>query len=88
MGTKREPGSFDCYEHAEDDEPLFTLLARDAVAPAIVRTWANLREDRLRALAEQGHPMTGAEVLDELDQIAEARESATAMEMWRMEHRG
>jgi hypothetical protein len=43
MGTKREPGNFDCYANAEPDEPMFTLLARDRMAPVLVELWAILR---------------------------------------------
>lgn len=33
----------DCYHKAEEGEPTFTLLARDPVAPNIVKLWAALR---------------------------------------------
>lgn len=45
MGTKNNPGSYDCYANAEPDEPMFILLARDPVAPLLVRWWAELRHD-------------------------------------------
>lgn len=45
MGTKNNPGSYDCYSNAEPDEPMFVLLARDPVAPLLVRWWAELRHD-------------------------------------------
>lgn len=41
MGTKTNPGEYDCYAKAEDDEPLFTLLGRDRHAPGLVRQWAD-----------------------------------------------
>lgn len=85
MGTKNQPGSFDCYEHAEDDEPMFVLLARDRCAPETVRAWAAAREDQLSLRA--GDTATVGEVLAELDQIAEARACADAMEAWRAENR-
>lgn len=44
MGTKNDPGMFDCYAGAAPDEPLFTLLARDKHAPTLVWLWATLRE--------------------------------------------
>lgn len=44
MGTKDNPGAFDCYEKAEPDEPFFMLLARDKHAPTLVWLWATLRE--------------------------------------------
>lgn len=44
MGTKNNPGAFDCYANAEPDEPMFVLLGRDKHAPALVWLWAVLRE--------------------------------------------
>lgn len=43
MATKHDDG---CFQKAEDDEPLFTLLARDPLAPFLVRLWGALRETR------------------------------------------
>ena len=43
MGTKENPGKYDCHDKALPDEPLFTLLARDPLAPTIVRIRAELR---------------------------------------------
>lgn len=67
MGTKNNPGKFDCYEAAEPDEPMFVLLARDPLAPGIVRQWA---EERSAWEDPQG-------------KIKEALECAEAMERWR-----
>lgn len=44
MGTKNDPGKFDCYANAEPDEPMFILLGRDPMAGALVREWARWRE--------------------------------------------
>lgn len=44
MGTKNNPGAFDCYAAAEPDEPMFILLGRDKHAPTLVWLWAALRE--------------------------------------------
>jgi len=44
MGTKNNPGAFDCYANAHPDEPMFVLLARDKHAPTLVWLWATLRE--------------------------------------------
>lgn len=46
MGTKNNPGDFDCYANAKDDEEIFILLGRDNLAPMVVRYWANLYRDR------------------------------------------
>jgi hypothetical protein len=43
VGTKNNPGEFDCYAKAEPDEPMFTLLARDPQFANLVRLWAALR---------------------------------------------
>lgn len=43
MGTKKNPGKFDCYDSAEPDEPLFVLLGRDDLAPFLVQIWAMMR---------------------------------------------
>lgn len=67
MGTKSNPGEYDCYAHAEPDEPMFVLLGRDQHAPEVVRYWAALRE--------QMH--------EDPAKIVEARECAQAMEQFR-----
>lgn len=61
MGTKNNPGSFDCYANAEPDEPMFTLLARDPLAPGLVRIWAALRSR---------HPATAMAFLTDLVETA------------------
>lgn len=62
MGSKTNPGEFDCYGTALPDEPMFVLLARDEFAPDLVELWAALRAKdyrsakrnykRLRSLAD------------------------------------
>lgn len=44
MGTKNNPGKFDCYANADPNEPMFILLGRDKNAPSLVDLWANQRE--------------------------------------------
>lgn len=44
MGTKNNPGNFDCYANADPDEPMFILLGRDTNAPQLVQEWAEMRE--------------------------------------------
>ena len=46
MGTKNNPGAFDCYANAEPDEPMFVLLGRDPLAPLLVMMWASMRLER------------------------------------------
>lgn len=43
MGTKLNPGKFDCFANAAPDEPMFVLLARDRMAPFLVSIWAKVR---------------------------------------------
>lgn len=67
MGTRNNPGRFDCASRAEPDEPTFTLLGRDPAASVVVRVWHDIRRDLGR---------TESEVLDE------AMECARAMAEW------
>lgn len=69
MGTKNNPGSFDCYANAHPDEPMFVLLGRDRHAPSLVRLWAFMREKAGEDPAK----------------VAEASACADAMEKWRAE---
>ena len=43
MGTKNNPGKFDCYANAGPDEPMFVLLARDPLAAHLVSLWSKMR---------------------------------------------
>ena len=42
MGTKSDPGEFDCYKKAADDEPIFILRANDPLSPKLVRKWVTM----------------------------------------------
>jgi hypothetical protein len=66
MGTKLNPGKFDCYESAAPDEPMFVLLARDPLAPMLVELWASLR----------------SHLASNPSKVAEARSCAEAMRQW------
>lgn len=66
MGTKNNPGKFNCLEAAKLDEPMFILLGRDPMAPALVQLWANLRE-------KEG---------EDPDKVAEARQCAEEMQRY------
>lgn len=72
MGTKNNPGKFDCYHNAEPDEPMFVLLARDPMAPILVSLWADLREHAA------GNP----------SKVFEARTCAIEMAKWRLKKAG
>ena len=69
MGTKNNPGEYDCYANADPDEPMFVLLARDPLAPILVELWASLREHAA------GTP----------SKVKEARACALDMRKWRRE---
>lgn len=71
MGTKNNPGDFDCYANAEPDEPMFVLLGRDRHAPDWVDMWADIRE------AEE----------EDVIKVEEARACARAMDAWRKSQR-
>jgi hypothetical protein len=66
MGTKNNPGKFDCHANAHPDEPMFILLGRDPMAATLVRAWAEMREDAGEDPAK----------------VAEARACADAMDAW------
>lgn len=70
MGTKNNPGDYDCYENAHDDEPMFVLLAKDSNAPDLVDTWAELY------LLKGGSR----------DKAQEAFDCANAMRKWKAEN--
>ena len=70
MGSKNNPGKFDCYANAEPDEPMFVLLGRDRHAPSLVWLWATLRE------LDQETP----------EKVAEARQCVVDMMVWQVDH--
>ena len=43
MATKTNPGRFDCYAAACENEPIFTLRASDPLAPILVELWVRMR---------------------------------------------
>jgi len=79
MGTKNDPGKFDCYANALPDEPMFILLARDMDAPARVRSWA-----AERALSI----LLGEKPESDKAMVIEALECADKMQRWRAENDG
>ncbi len=66
MGTKNDPGTFDCYANAHPDEPMFILLGRDPMAGTIVRNWARHR----------------AQLGEDPVKVQEALDCADAMDKW------
>ncbi|MES2415138.1 MAG: hypothetical protein V4614_15130 [Pseudomonadota bacterium] len=43
MGTRRNPGKYDCYHAAHPNEPMFILLGRDRFGASLVRYWVAAR---------------------------------------------
>lgn len=72
MGTKTNPGLFDCYAAAKPDEPMFILLGRDRHAAALVNLWAAMR------MGEEGPESLKAR---------EAMLCADQMVAWRVQNR-
>ena len=71
LGSKRNPGPFNCYADALPDEPMFILLARDPYAPILVRRWAEWAEINSKDPVK----------------VEMARETAREMEEWRLKHK-
>lgn len=78
MGTKNNPGRFDCYANAEPNEPMFILLARDAAAPAAIERWADIRKGMIRR---------GVKPQSDIRMVQEAEDCARAMRDWRKTNR-
>lgn len=78
MSTKESQARFDCYANAEPDEEMFILLARDKSAPQLVRMWAYLRQQQIKA---------GQKPQSDLVMVEEACQCADKMEAWRKANR-
>lgn len=77
MGTKINPGKFDCFANALPDEPMFVLLARDASASKLVTDWATIRKKEIEE---------GRRPLADMAMIEEALACARAMTEWRADN--
>ena len=87
MGTKNNPGKFDCYEAAHPDEPMFVLLGRDPLAAHLVSIWAKVRMGDWEAAHDVFEHMIkrrGARygVAPDVEKAAEAIECSSAMLAW------
>jgi hypothetical protein len=78
MGTKNNPGNFDCYANAEPDEPMFVLLGRDEHAPALVRAWASMRKGMNEAPAKVQEALNCAKAMEEYRKKRELAATAKA----------
>ncbi len=52
MGTKIDPGKFDCYAKLDPDEPFFVLRAKDPIAPYLIQAWRFVRAGDQRGAEE------------------------------------
>ncbi len=90
MGTKNNPGAYDCYANAEPDEPMFILLARDLTAEFLVAAWTAIRAgDLVRAvkIMVDAHEAWQSSCKPLLPMTApksvEAQQCSKAMRCWR-----
>lgn len=79
MGTKNNPGQFDCYANALPDEPMFILLGRDPSAPLLIERWATERSTAI---------LRGERPQSDMAMVREATECAAKMRAWRKENNG
>lgn len=85
MGTKTDPGQFDCHSKAEPDEPLFTLLARDPLAPGLVAIWAALNSGHFSAAGAFFNDLAQRAISlppERKEKTDEAFRCAATMELW------
>ena len=79
MGSKTNPGVYDCYANALPDEPMLVLLARDPYAPFLVEDWANRREAAINL---------GSRPQADWPMVEDARQCAKNMRGWRKDNDG
>jgi len=84
MGTKNNPGQFDCHRNAEPDEPMFVLLGRDPRAADLVRAWARSRRSDIEAGLR---PKEDGEMVNEAFSCA-ADMARFSREVWQPRRRG
>lgn len=93
MGTKNNPGNFDCYHNAEPDEPMFVLLARDPLAPFLTSIWAKVRSGDIEAASTVFVKMLNEPGFKYMQQpedqakVDEAIQCMFNMFEWRKDHR-
>lgn len=47
MGSKNNPGKFDCYKSLKPDEPHFVIKGKDVIGAELTELWAYVRGGRL-----------------------------------------
>ena len=81
MGTKNNPGPWDCYAKLEPDEPFYLLMGRSLIAPLLVRTELTTR------LWQVKNGIMRPDTQAERDQIAAGFACLTEMEIWGRDYR-
>ncbi len=79
MGTKNNPGKYDCYANALPDEPMFILLARDPLFYEFVTWWAKRRGEAINC---------GDRPQSDSPMVSEAMKCAGDGAMWRRMNNG
>ena len=91
MGTKNNPGKYDCYARAHPDEPIFTLRGKDVSAPYFVRMWAAVRQGDFNGAVRIVHQMSAdprlCALVGQCEKFDECDEVAAAMQEWRWQMR-
>jgi hypothetical protein len=88
MGTKNNPGNYDCYAKAAPDEPIFILRGKDPIAPFLVELWVASRTGRWDECVAiigraAGDAAVGGRVsADNYDKLGEALTCAESMRKW------
>ena len=87
MGTKNDPGDYDCYANAEPDEPMFILLARDETAQYFVGAWVAIRcgdlDTAIEMMRKAGEARKESHKKEPTDRkMVEAMECAKSMRVW------
>jgi hypothetical protein len=87
MGTKNNPGLYDCYAKADPDEPLFTLRGKDVSAPYLVDIWTAVRQGQLWAasatLNRMIHDPRVEALIGDCVKFGAANQVAADMRAWR-----
>ena len=83
MATKNNPGEYDCYTHADGDEPIFTLRANDPIASLTIQFWIGCR----RIYYSFFDQLTTTPYEEEAKKWKEAKKVALEMEVWRIRNK-
>lgn len=92
MGTKNNPGEYDCYAKLADDEPYFVLRGKDPSARYLVRIWVHLRRGQwLDAMSSLISAMRDLHVMDRASpegyhKLREAHVVSQDMHNWRVQN--